>query len=153
MLKTCFFRGDGPYRQQSVAQQYRVGIADELHTLLEYPDYIQRLAPTEVIELPRIRFQAKMTFSTLLDKRIIMKDRFNRSWSVYGSDINILVPAMAQGVVECWWSIVKRGAMYGLNADLNTPIGPVAHDRDVPLMLDSVSDLRVLETDFRAMAV
>lgn len=152
MAKTCFFRADGPYRQQAAAYN-RVGSSDELHTLLEYPEYIQRHCPQEVVELPRIRFQAKMTFATMLDKRIIMKDRFDRSWSVYASDINVLVPVMTNGVVECWWNIVKRGAMYGVNADVHSPLGLVTPNTDVPLMLHSVTDLRSLEQAFAAMAI
>ena len=81
------------------------------------------------------------------------KQRFGLHWLVYAGDIDVLIPVMIKGVVDAWWTIVKRGSMYGLNVDLDTPLAVVAPDRDVPLMLNTAHDLRALYAPFSAMAV
>lgn len=149
-IKTCFFQLEGPIRQQSVARGW--AYVTDANALLDYPEIVERHSPKELIEMPCIRFQAEMTFSHMTDKRIIMKDRFGRKWSVYASHINELVPRMNKGVVEAWWSIVKRGSMYGIVADVESPLGAVDVDFDVPLMLDTVHDLRSVIPNFEAMA-
>ncbi len=149
-LKTCYFQIDGPERRQWIAHGCR-GIAD-VHALIDYAEHLVRQRSQEIVELPRIRFQAELTFERFYDKRLIMTDRFGLHWSVYGGDIDALIPAMTKGVVEAWWTIVKRGSMYGLNVDLATPLGVVVPDRDVPLMLHTAHDLRALYAPFAAMA-
>ena len=148
--KICYFQIDGPERRQSIAHGCR-GIAD-IHALIDYAEHMVRRRSQEIVELPRIRFQAELTFVRVYDKRIIMADRFGLPWSVYAGDLDALIPAMTKGVVEAWWTIVKRGSMYGLNVDLETPLGVVVPDRDVPLMLNTAHDLRALYAPFSAMA-
>lgn len=149
-IKTCYFQIDGPIRRQDVANGWG-GVAG-VRTLLDYPDGLMNHSPNEIVELPRVRFQAEMTFVRVNDKRIVMKDRFGRMWSVYGSYIDQLVPLMTKGVIECWWTIVKRGSMYGIVADVESPLGSVSQDEDVPLMLETAYDLRSLVPNFEALA-
>lgn len=149
-VKTCFFQVDGPIRQQSIARSW--GYVSGVHRLLDFPEYVLRQSPNEVVELPRAKFQAQMTFQYVSEKRIIMKDRFGLDWSVYGSYIDQLVPLMTKGVIECWWVMTKRGSMYGLVADVDTPLGPLPQDQDVPLMLNATSDIRSLWPQFEALA-
>jgi hypothetical protein len=150
-IKTCFFQIDGPIRQQHIAAGYSYW--QGLHTLLEYANYAIKVSPHEVVELPRVRFQAQMTFVCMANKRILMKDRFGRDWSVYGSYIDLLVPRMTKGVIECWWEMTKKSNVYGLTADVEAPLGKVAQDRDIPLMLEKSTDLNSLRPYFEAMAV
>ena len=150
--KSCFFQIDGPVFRKHSAQKMSY-VSAKVNTLLEYPDSRISASPNEVVELPCVRFQAQMTFVCMLGKRVLMKDRFGREWSVYASFINQLVPAMNKGVIECWWEIVKKSNVYGLTADVSAPVGPVGSNQDVPLMLDTAFDLRSCLTNFEAMAV
>lgn len=150
-IKTCYFQIDGPVRQQNINMQWST--AQRVNTLLDYPGILLACAPNEVVELPRVRFQAMMMFHRTTDKRVIMKDRFGREWSVYNSCINQLIPAMTRGAIECYWEIVKRGSMYCIVSDVNAPLGTVKPDQDVPLMLDTVYDLRSLVSQFEDLAI
>ena len=39
------------------------------------------------------------------------KQRFGLHWLVYAGDIDVLIPVMIKGVVDAWWTIVKRGSL------------------------------------------
>ena len=151
-IKTCFFQIDGPIRQQNIAKG-SLYLQTGLHTLLEYAPYVIKAAHPEAVELPRVRFQAQMTFVRMTEKRVLMKDRFGRKWSVYGSYIDLLVPRMTKGVVECWWEMTKKGNVYGLTADVEAPLGTVGQNQDIPLMLEKATDLNSLWPYFEAMVV
>lgn len=150
-LKTCYFQIETPQRHQVARPYYYFA---PTNTLLEDPHGCLYQSPTEVAEMPRIKFQAELTFGQLVDKRVTMQDRLGRRWSVYIGDMNKMVPRMVNGSISAWWTIVKHGNLYGLHVDVETPLMTnVPTHQDVPLMLNQVNDIRTLLPEFTAMAV
>lgn len=95
--------------------------------------------------LPRIAFQAELTFFDMYDKRILMKDRFGRVWSVFMSNAKELIPELTKGTVNAWWTMTKKGAAYGIEIDAKKAVSPsLTVDQDVPLLLEQAQDLNDL---------
>ena len=156
MPKTCYFHLDGPHFQAMV----QIGNLQpwKARTLMEsdhFATYYKNKYPSEIIELARVTFKAKMRFHAFHaeDKRVMVMDVYGRLWSVYQTEMNTLIPAMNKGVLDAWWSITKKGSMYGLTVDVQRPLGPVTPDKDVPMLLANAKDLSDVVPFFHAMAV
>lgn len=155
-MKTCPFFVNGPMYQTMLArrQHYAVknlGCLNSLHIREVDTNSVQA---GDYVMLPRISFQAILKYSRIDDKRITMKDRFDRDWSVYNTCADDLLPAMNKGVVETWCTIVKKGAMYGIVVDMKRPLAlSIAQDEDVPYMLEHAQDLNLLVPYFQKLAV
>ena len=149
-MKYCPFLIDGPSYQHfsfsglGMYQLHRMQDR-ECHIDPTYPDYIM---------MPRVRFQAELTYKRLSQERVLMSDVYGREWSVFGSDADKLLPAMQRGVLNAWWVMTKKGKAYGLTVDLDTPLmAQVPSNLDIPLMLEKTQDMQALMPYFEAMAV
>ncbi len=126
---------------------------DRLHTMQDWERSINAAAP-DYIMMPRVRFQAKLTYRRLSQGRVLMTDDYDREWSVFGSDADKVLPAMAMGVLSAWWVMAKKGKAYGLTVDLDTPlVASLPTSMDIPLMLEKTQDMPSLMPYFEAMAV
>lgn len=149
-MKYCFFRINGPtYRHLSFSASGMY----QLHTMQDWECHIDPTHP-DYIMMPRVRFQAELTYKRLNQGRVLMSDVYGREWSVFGSDADKLLPAMQRGVLNAWWVMTKKGKAYGLTVDLNTPLmAQVPSNLDIPLMLEKTQDMQALMPYFEAMAV
>lgn len=156
-MKYCPFRINGPYYQRLYgANSGMARIAngfDKINTMQDWQKSIDPAAP-DYIMMPMVRFQAELHYRRLSDGRILMLDAYDRTWSVFSSSADEVLPAMQKGVLNAWWTMAKKGKAYGLMVDLKQPLlANVPANLDIPQMLEKVQDLNTVMTEFEAMAV
>lgn len=156
-MKYCPFRINGYAHQQMYGSRSGAPrIASGMHRLHTMQDWERKIDPSDpdYIMMPRVRFQAKLTYKRLSQGRILMSDDYDREWSVFGSDADKVLPAMNVGVLNAWWVMAKKGKAYGLTVDLDAPVmANLPSNLDIPLMLEKAQDMQSLMPFFEAMAV
>ena len=159
-MKYCPFRIDGPTYQRlygsNVASRSFVHTPTGMERLHTMQDWERSIHPThpDYIMMPRVRFQAELTYQCLSQGRVLMRDAYERTWSVFASDADKVLPAMRLGVLNAWWVMAKKGKAYGLTVELETPlVANLPSNLDIPLMLEKTQDMQALMPYFEAMAV
>jgi hypothetical protein len=67
------------------------------------------MAPVKVVP-----FQARLTFSKLTEQRVLFKDSYDVTWSIFLSSFPSMIPLLEKGSIEGMWKMSKKGAQWGL---------------------------------------